>query len=156
MMANGGAVRTAFSYGSVAYSVLECADAASQYGTIAIRMPKGYDGGLIQAQIVWRSTATGSGDVRFSVSAAAMGDGNSLSASFGTLVYVLDTSAADSGLRVSEVSADITIGNVAGKVQPLVVLRVYRHGSDALDTLAQACQILGVTILYNTTTLNDA
>jgi len=135
------------------YNVLSFDGTADEYAELNVAFPKGYDLGVIQYQVFWRSTATDTDGVTFALQALARADNEAIDSAWGTAVTVDDANQGAAGeLLVSPISGDVTTGAAD---DDLVFLRLYRDVSDANDTAAEDAQVIGVKIYYDIDTGRD-
>jgi hypothetical protein len=111
-------------------------------------MPRQWDRQTVYAQIVWsHPSASTSFGVVWSLAAVAMGDGESLGASYGTAVNITDTGGATDTLYITDFTAPITVAG-APDVGDAVFLRVSRAATDAADTLGVDARLHEVRLYY--------
>ncbi len=118
-----------------------------------VALPKAWDGGVLIAQPLW-TAGGGGGDVRWSVTGAALGDGHGLDPAAGAAVTVTDTLVATDALHAAPESPPLTL---AGTPAPggLALLVVTRAASDGADTLDADARLLGVRVLYAVNAASD-
>jgi len=123
-----------------------------EYAQFSIRMPKGWDLGAVTFEAVW-TAASGSGTAAFSLAGVAFSNDDAMATAFGTSQTVTDTLLAANDCHVSPTSSAITIGGTPAQ-EDLVYYQVAREV--ASDTLGVDAKLIGITINYSTTTINDA
>ncbi|MCK9568624.1 hypothetical protein M0R72_06765 [Candidatus Pacearchaeota archaeon] len=119
---------------------------AKKYATCDFELPDGYDGGTISGYVTWYSTGTTSSGVRFGLQGVAIGNDESMDASWGTAVEVTDSATGATYKRLkSPVMADITLGGTpaGGETCELRLYRDPTHGDDVLD---ETIYVLGVKL----------
>jgi hypothetical protein len=137
-------------------SVLWFDSATAEYAQFWVAMPQGWDEGTITAHFLWvhASTTTNFG-VRWGLQGVAISDSESMDVAYGTAQEVTDTGGAVRTLYVSSVTSAITIGGTPA-ANDMVAFRVYRDPANAGDNLAADAGLVGVKILYNIASLDDA
>lgn len=130
--------------------------ATAEYAQAFVRMPKGWNRGTVRCSFAWNhpTTVTNFGIV-WGAQGVALGDTDAMDAAFGTAQEVTDTGATDNVLYTSANTAAITIAGTPA-AEDMVVFQFYRNASSGSDTLAVDGRLSGVTIYYNTSTLNDS
>jgi len=123
-----------------------------EYAQFAIRMPKGWNESTITFEAVW-TAASGSGTAVFSLAGVAFSNDDAMAAAFGTSQTVTNTLLTANDCHVSPTSSPITIGGTPAE-EDLVYYQVAREV--ASDTLGVDAKLIGITINYTTTTINDA
>lgn len=152
---NGAAFETTeFTTNKVMQRALLFDPSTIEYAQFAFLMPKSWDEGTVTAMFIWMNAA-GAGDVVWGIQGVALANGDAMDTAFGTAVEVTDTSLGTDKLLQSGKTAAITIAGAAGGVEEWVIFQVYRKASDAADTLPNDAKLLGVSIFYNTSALND-
>jgi hypothetical protein len=134
---------------------LDC-DGATQEGMqhITPQMPKSWNEGTVTARISW-TNASGTGDVIWLVSCAAVSDDDVMNASFGTEVSVTDSVTAAADLMITPVTGAITCGGTPAEGD-LIVWRIQRDADAAGDTLNSVdAKFLGANIFYTTNAFTD-
>jgi len=129
--------------------------ATAEYAQFSIRMPKGWNESTVTFTPVWTANSTSTAEVVWTMRAKALGNDETIDASWGSDVSVTDanTSTAYQNHIAAESSA-LTISN-ASELE-WVVFEIYRNVSNGSDTLAVDALLLGVTINYTTGAANDA
>lgn len=124
-------------------------DAASvESVNFAVPMPRGWNEGQVQAQMLWTASATGS--VLWAVQAVAVSDDDVLSPSLGAESQINDAVTAAGDLMISAYSAAFTVtGSPAA--EDLVLFRVFRYADQAGDTLAGDARLIAVRIKFTRT-----
>lgn len=138
------------------FGVKEFDAATQQYATCVIQMPTSWNLGTITAKFVWMhpSTTTNFG-VRLGIRGIALSNDDNVDQAFGTAVYVSDTGGTTEDVYVTDETAAITIGGTPA-LQDLVVLQVDRDVAHADDTMAVACQLIGISLYYTVGIGTDA
>lgn len=112
----------------------------------SIRMPTNWNEGTLTWDYQWShpSTTTNFGVV-FGLSAVAIGNDDTIAASFGTEITVTDTGGTTNDMYISPESSALT---VAGSPQAgdVVYFLLQRKTSDGSDTLAVDARISGITL----------
>lgn len=121
----------------------------------SLAMPKSWDEGTVAAQFLWShgSAATNFGVV-WSLQAIAFGDGDALSASYGTAVSQVDTGGAADTLYISPESNPVTIAGSPAE-NDLVFFRVARNAAHGSDTLTVDARLHAVRLFFNVNSLTD-
>lgn len=140
---------------SIMQVTMDC-DGATQEGMqhITPQMPKSWNEGTVTARISW-TNASGTGDVIWLVSCAAVSDDDVMNASFGTEVSVTDSVTAAADLMITPVTSAITCGNTPAEGDA-IVWRIQRDADAAGDTLNSVdAKFLGADIFYTTNAPTD-
>lgn len=118
------------------------------------QMPKNWDEGTVTLQISW-TNASGTGDVLWLASCAAISNDDVMNASFGTEITITDSVTAALDLMISPVSSAITCSGTPAEGDAIVV-RVQRDGDNASDTLNSVdARFLGADLFYNINAFTD-
>ena len=133
---------------------LEFADGSSLNAEFSVGMPKSWDLGNLDFRVHWTSPSA-TGDVVWRVYALFRGDTAAIAAAYTVPNAVTDTAAGANTMLVSAYSSEFTAEGTPSSTGTLYFL-VQRQGGAAGDTLAGAAQLMGVTIRYTTSALNDA
>ena len=140
----------------VMFRTLDFDTTTQEFAQMAIRMPKSWNEGTVQASFTWShaSTTTNFGVV-WALEAVAISDLDAGDAAFGTAQQVADTGGTTNTIYVTSATSAITI---AGTPQPedWVVFQVKRVPADASDTMAIDARLHGVTLYFTTDAANDA
>lgn len=136
---------TESSTNKVNWDSLDYDPSTAQYAHLWVRMPEEWDAGTVKAKLTWTADS-GSGDVVWKVSGAALGDNQAVDVAQGTAQSVTNT-LQSSNVCVTAATSAITIGNTpaAGK---WVVFEVSRDAANGSDTLGTNARLIGVTIQY--------
>lgn len=122
---------------------------AEESAEFSLCMPKSWDTGTITAAFEWsHATAAGSYDVVWGMQAVAVGDADSIAATFGTAQELTDTGGASDTLYKSAESAALTIAGTPQEMDT-VYFRIYRKAASGSDTLTVDARLHGVVIFYN-------
>ncbi len=136
-------------------SSLDFDTATAEYAQFAIRMPKGWNESTVTFTPVWTANSTSTNSVVWTMRAKALGNDETIDASWGSDVSVTDANTATAYQNhIASESSALTISN-ASELE-WVVFEIYRNVSDGSDTLAADALLLGVTINYTTDAANDA
>lgn len=127
--------------------------ATAEYAQFHARMPKGWDRSTVKFRAVWKAGNTG--NVVWGFRAVAISDDDVVDAAFGTAQTVTDGVTATTDAMISAESAAVTIAGTPAEGD-WVVFEVYRDAANGSDTLAVDASLLGVLMLYGTTSMNDA
>lgn len=136
--------------------VLHFDPTSAEYAQFTIPMPEKWNEGTLTAKFYWThgSTTTNFGVV-WGLQAVAIGNDDSLAASYGSFVDVSDTGGTTDDLYITAETAAIT---VAGTPQAgdSVAFRVRRNPADASDTMAIDARLIAVVIYMTTNADTDA
>lgn len=118
------------------------------YACFKFKLPKGYDGGTIDAIIEWHTTGTTSNGVRWGIQGASIGDNEPLDVAMGTAGEVTDnaTGAANRNLITNTITG-ITLGGVSPAAGETIEIEVYRDPTHADDNLNEIVLLDDVTLL---------
>lgn len=121
----------------------------------AVVMPNSWDRQAITYRVIYMNSATGTGDVLWSLSAGACGSEETTNVS-GTAVSIVSSKpsvAALSQITTAE-SSNLT---VAGSPQAgdLILLNIARLATNGSDTFTQTVHLVGVLIYYTDATNTD-
>ena len=125
----------------------------TEYAQFNVRMPKGWDEGVITARFLWSSTS--SGNVVWGLQGVSLSDDDVIDAAFGGAQTVTDAVTATTDLMQTAATSSITIGGSPSELD-LVVFQVYRDAANGSDTLTVDAKLVGVVINYTTTSISDA
>jgi hypothetical protein len=123
-----------------------------EYAQFDVAFPAGWNAGTVWAQFVWTSTVN-SNDVIWGIQGVSVENDEAIDVAFGTAQEVTDTALAASDIHTSSETGAITIAGASAA--GLTYFQVYRDAADAGDTLAADAQLLGVKLMYVTTTASD-
>jgi len=99
------------------------------------------------AQFVW-ATTSGVGNVKWNIRAAALEDGMTLAATWGTSEWIIDTKTTTSGIQRSSFTSGFYPGDSNLDVVNLPCkIEVFRDSSAAADTLTNDARMLGVVLI---------
>lgn len=113
-----------------------------------LALPRHWNRQTVYAQVVWSHPATTTNfDVVWSLASVAMGDADSLTASYGTAVNITDTGGATDTLYITGFTAPMTVGGSPQEGDTLF-LRVSRLATDAADTLAVDARLHEIRLYY--------
>lgn len=131
-------------------------DAADRYAQFAIPMPKKWDEGTITFKPIWSHPSTATNfTVVWSLQAVAIGDDDTIAASYGTAQTSTDTGGTTDDLYVGPESSAITIAGTPA-AEDVVFFRVARLGTDGSDNLAVDARLHGIILYYTTNAETDA
>jgi hypothetical protein len=118
------------------------------YACFKFKLPKGYDGGTIDAIIEWHSTGTTTNGVRWGVQGASIGDNEPLDVAMGAGSEITDnaTGAANRNLVTGTITG-ITLGGVSPAAGETIEIEVYRDPTHADDNLNEIVLLDDVTLL---------
>ena len=128
--------------------------AALSYHVWAVRMPTNYDGGNMTAKFRWTSdTAGAADDVRWQIQAMGVRDTDLIDHAYCAAVGVTDTVVAQYADHETSATGNIAPGGhpTAGNLMFFKVGRDFQNG----DTSAANAILIGVTVIYTTTTYTD-
>lgn len=135
----------------VTLSTLEFADASALHAQFHIAFPKSWNNGTVTFVPYWTATS-GSGDVRWAVSAVAVSDDDTLNATMGTAQNSDDTLIAADDLHVGPESSAITIGGTPA-TGDMTIFNITRDTGN--DTLSGTALLIGVKVLFSVAAGND-
>lgn len=139
----------------VTFPVLTFSASVSQYAQQAVVMPNSWDRQAITYRVIYMNSATGTGDVLWSLVAGSCGTEESVDVS-GTAVSIVSSKpsvAALSQITTAE-SSSLTI---AGSPQAgdLILFGIARLGAHGSDTFTQTTHLIGVVVYYTDATNTD-
>ncbi len=124
-----------------------------EYAHFNIGMPKSWNESTVTAVFMW-TAASGSGDVVWALQCLAVSNDDALDQAFGTAQTVTDTLiSANDNHATSETSAITCAGTPAEG--DLLLFRAYREATSGSDTLAVDARLIGIRVLYTTSSAND-
>jgi len=130
-------------------------DASTQeYGHFTILMPKSWNEGNINVQVVWShgSTTTNFG-VTWIVNAFAVSNDDTGSLTYSTSATLLDTGGTTRDIYMTS-EGILTVGG-SPTAEDLVMFRVSRVPANTFDTMAVDASLHGIKIKYTIDTLKD-
>lgn len=135
---------------------LSFSQATQQYAQFSLAMPKSWNEGTVTAVFLWSHPAT---TVNFGVvwglQAVAVGDDDTIAATYGTAQEVTDTGGTTNDLYRSPETSAITIAG-SPQAEDVVFFRAYRKPADAADTMAVGAVLLGIVVYITTDADTDA
>lgn len=134
---------------------LDFDSSTQEYCEFAIAFPKGWDEGTITMQYYWShpSTTTNFG-VAWGLQGRAFSDGDDLNTSWVAGTVVTDTGGNTNYQYITAESGTLTLDG-SPAAGDLCCFRIYRHVTNAGDTLAVDARLHGMKIFYNINTLDD-
>lgn len=155
-----GAVPTSIELGgnNTLVTSLDFDPATQKFGTFSIPMPKGTnEAGTLKLVFEWTHTATTTNfGVAWDVKAKAGGDGDDIDAVWGTPVQVNDVGGTTNARYKTAITATITPAGTWTEGDTITFL-ISRVATDATnDTMTINAKLLGVSVYYQTASLNDA
>jgi hypothetical protein len=117
-------------------------------------LPKKWNNGTITYKLRWKPEASGTGNVRFGVQAAAYSNDDPLTGAFGTEVAVTDAFIATDDLHITTQSGALTIAGTP-QDEDLIAIQINRDPDHTDDTFSNAAILLELTIYITTTAAND-
>lgn len=153
---SNGAVRglTETSTNKLMYDTVDFNKDTDAFAQFWIPMPKGWDEGTVTAQFVWAS-ASGTGNVIWSIQAVAISDDDLLDPAFGTAVSVTDGVTAASDLMQSAFTSAITIAGTPA-AEDMVLFQVSRDADNVSDTLSADARLLAVRVKFTRNARDDS
>lgn len=128
--------------------VLDFSATAIRYATGEAVFPPDWNGGTITATFFWMANDTTTNAVVWGIAGISFGDGDALDTAFGTAQEVTDANASTANqVRKSAATSAITLAGTPAAGEK-VVIRVYRKGTDAADTLAVDARLLDVMLTF--------
>lgn len=134
---------------------------ANNSAFFSIAMPKNWDLGNVKYRYIWTyredSAVANNYNVLWSMSATAFSDGDSLNASMGTEVTVLDDAGLTGNANIICVTAESANVVIAGSPQEndFTVFEVKRIATNASDNYTGNAIFLGVKLFVGTTSLTE-
>lgn len=113
---------------------------------ISIVMPGEWDSGTITLTPYW-TASSGTGDVVWAFQARAYSDNNGYNGALSSAVTSIDTKGTSGALFIAPTTSAITISNVSGTTQ-MIVIRITRDADNAADTLNADAKLVGVRLNY--------
>lgn len=141
--------------GGLEYRILKYDPTTEETVWFEFAAPKSWNESTITFQVYWShgSTTTNFGVV-WALQAAAMSNDDSLGATLGTEVTVVDTGGTNRDLYISPESSALTIGGTPAEGD-LCFFSLKRKVGDASDTMAIDADLVGIKILYTTSANTD-
>lgn len=131
-------------------------DAADRYAQFAIPMPKKWDEGTVTFKPIWSHSSTATNfTVVWSLQAVAIGNDDTIAASYGAAQTSTDTGGTTDDLYVGPESSAITIAGTPA-AEDVVFFRLARLGTDGSDNLAVDARLHGIILYYTTNAETDA
>jgi hypothetical protein len=113
-------------------------------------MPSDWDGGTLITQLFWNApdTAVDGDEIRFTLAAVAVGDGESPGAALGAAVSITDVAIAGGADHESAASGTMTVGGApaGGRMVRFKFTRDFDYGAQPLADIVHG---LGLRIHYN-------
>lgn len=137
----------------VMVDVLDFDQTTDEFAQFSFKMPKSWNESTITAQFVW--TASGTGDVVWTLGGLALADDDAIDTAFGTEQSVTDAVTAIGDVMISAATGAITIGGSPAEGD-LVIFQVSRDANNGSDTLAADARLIGVKLTITTNAATDA
>jgi hypothetical protein len=151
---SNGCASGAFSGTNIEVSTCDFDAATDERAQFTIAMPKSADESAgLEAQFVWTS-ASGSGNVIWTMACVAVSDDDPVDGSLGTVQSVTDGITAANDQMVSSYTSAITPGGTWTEGDTLYC-QVTRDADNGSDTAAGDARLLAVRILYSINVLRD-
>lgn len=129
---------------------------SAEYATGKIGYPKSWNLSTITYLVVWRSSATDTDGVAWTLEGVARGDGDDTDAAWGTAVTVTDAAQSSATKEYhTAASAAVTVAGTPAQGD-LVSLRLGRNPSHASDTMAEDARFIGMWVFYTSNAVNDS
>ena len=130
------------------YITLDFDHITNEYVQWSLIIPDGYAASNFTAQFAW-TAASGSGNVRWGIQMAMVGNGDAIDTPWGTAVEINQTLDANLDFMVTDETGDITpSGTLEGG--KFLFIRVYRDAEDTVnDTLPADAKLLGVKLKFD-------
>lgn len=123
---------------------------ADEHAQFVVAFPTSWNRKTITFRGFWTTGAAVTTGVALALQAAAVSEGDTLAATYGTAVVVTDdANGTGNDLFVTAESDPVTIAGTPADAD-LVNFRVFRDVSDANDDMTQDMELLGLQIFYNT------
>lgn len=127
-----------------------------EYAQFAIPMPKKWNAGTVTARFRWSHAATTTNfGVVWGIQAVAVGDDDTIAASYGTAQTVTDTGGTTNDLYISAETSAITVAGSPAKGDT-VYFRVYRDATNGSDSMAIDARLMSVDVFVTTDADTDA
>lgn len=153
---NGAAaVQVELTAGRPEIAALEFDPTTAQFAQFAVAMPKNWDLGTVKAQFYWAhpSTTTNFGVV-WTVAGVAISDDDTIDVAYGTAQSVTDTGGTTNDLYVSAFTSAVTIAGTPA-AGDIVYFHIARDPAAGGDTMAVNARLIGMKLIYNTTSTSD-
>lgn len=133
-----------------------CFDASVQESVqFTIAMPKSWDESTISYQVYWTQQSAGTGNAVWEMRAMALGDGDAIDGTWGSVTQVVDAGGSTDALFIASESSAVTIGNTPQEGD-LVIFEIRRDAADASDTLGADACLIGAKIFYTVNAPDDS
>ena len=128
-----------------------------EYANFITKFPKGWNKSSLSAKIIWMASNANAGNVKWSIAASSVTDAELLTnTTFTSTSSVVDgTPVTNNVLSITSLITSITVTNSPAD-DDLIVFKISRDPTDASDTYGYDAKLLGISLFYNTTSLNDA
>lgn len=151
---NGAATGTTESTtNKVMNKVLDFDATTQEFAQFTVAFPKGWNLGTVTFIPYW-TAASGSGGVTWGLAGVAVSDDDVIDAAFGTAQTSADTLIATTDVHVGPESSAITIAGTPA-VGDIVYFQINRTVADANDTLGVDARLIGIKMIYTTSSGTD-
>jgi hypothetical protein len=141
---------------NVPYDFVAFDDAANSFVYFKHTFGKMYDGGTVRLKFFGYSDTIDTNSVVLSVQALAQDDGQALTGTLGSQVFVTVTPTTASQIIASAWTANVTISGVAAISDQPIIFVLERLSDDALDTHAYPLNLTDVLVEYNVDQNNES
>ena len=154
--ASSGAATGTYDSGSndVTIATLDFDTTVQEYAHFQFAAPKSWDLGTITFKAYWTNTGGASSSVAWSLACVAISDDDTLNATMGTAITVVDAWIATNDLHVTAESGAVTVAGTPA-AEDLVACQVSREVGNGSDAMAGDARLIGVRILYTTSAMTD-
>ena len=136
-------------------NVLDFDAATDEFAQFQIAFPKGWDKGTVTYKAYWTVSAAVTTGVAISLQGAAISDGDTIDAFYGSAVIVTDDALGTAeDLSITAESSAITIGGTPAD-DDICYFRIFRDVSDPNDDMTQDMRLIGIKLFYSLTRPND-
>ena len=129
-------------------------NSADEHAQFQIAFPKMWNLGVVTFQAFWTGLTANAGGVAWALQAVAASNGDTIDVAYETPRIITDTFIAAEEVHVTDESKAVTIGGTPAD-NDLCYFRIFRDVSDAADTRAADCNLLGIKLFYTTEVPTD-
>ena len=127
---------------------------SDEHAQFQIAFPKMWNLGVVTFQAFWTGLAAGAGGVAWALQAVAASNDDTIDIAYGTPRIITDTFIAAEDLHVTAESKAVKIAGTPAD-DDVCYFRIFRDVSDAADTRAADCNLLGIKLFYTTDLATD-
>ena len=129
-------------------------NAADEHAQFQIAFPKMWNLGVVTFQAFWTGLTANAGGVAWALQAVAASNEDTIDVAYGTPRIITDTFRAAEEVHVTAESKAVTIAGTPVD-DDVCYFRMFRDVSDAADTRAADCNLLGIKLFYTTDLATD-